>query len=114
VTVTTHPPSPFKIVDSGATVHVFNRRSHEATKSNKQSNGSTLKIRTTSNFPKATGRSLQKSKCQKHDNNPHPANPANNGITKFIAVKYFWIREIIENGSIKLQHISGAINLQTS
>ena len=41
-------------------------------------------------------------------------NPVNNGITKFIAVKYFWIREFIEDGSIKLQHISGAINLQTS
>jgi hypothetical protein len=37
-----------------------------------------------------------------------------NGITKFIAVKYFWIREFIEDGSIKLQHISGAINLQAS
>jgi hypothetical protein len=37
-------------------------------------------------------------------------NPVNNGITKFIAVKYFWIREFIEDGSIKLQHISGAIN----
>jgi hypothetical protein len=37
-------------------------------------------------------------------------NPVNNGITKYIAVKYFWIRELLENNTIKLQHISGAIN----
>jgi len=37
-------------------------------------------------------------------------NPVNNGITKYIAVKYFWIREFIENNTIKLQHISGANN----
>ena len=38
------------------------------------------------------------------------SNPVNNGITKHVAVKYFWLRELIESNTIKIQHISGAIN----
>jgi hypothetical protein len=92
---------------------VFNRRSHEATKSNKQSNGSTLKIRTPSNFPKATGAfksqnarnmtTIRILRTRRTMASPSSSPPNTSGF-----------REFIEDGSIKLQHISGAINLQTS
>ena len=37
-------------------------------------------------------------------------NAVNNGTTKYIDVKYFWTREHIDNGTIKLQHIKGTVN----
>jgi len=32
-------------------------------------------------------------------------NPVNNGRTKHIDVRHFWVRELVEAGTIRMQHI---------
>ena len=39
------------------------------------------------------------------------SDPINNGTTKYTAVKHFWTHEFIDDGTVKLQHISGAAML---
>tara|TARA_B110000259_G_scaffold155361_1_gene176432 strand:- start:260 stop:1501 length:1242 start_codon:yes stop_codon:yes gene_type:complete len=38
-------------------------------------------------------------------------NPVNNGRTKHIAVKHFWVRELVNAGTIKLRHIDTDCNV---
>ena len=38
-------------------------------------------------------------------------NPMNNGRTKHIAVKHFWVRELVNAGTIKLRHIDTDCNV---
>ena len=33
------------------------------------------------------------------------SNPVNNGLTKHIAVRHFWVRELVRDGVIRMTHI---------
>jgi hypothetical protein len=53
---------------------------------------------------------------RQHGDHPDVRRPINNGTTKYkyylyTVVKHFWTHEFIDDGTIKLQHISGAAML---